>query len=179
MSRLANKPLTVPKGVTVTLLPDAVEVKGPKKTTQVKIIPELDILQDSNTVRVIVKDPKDSLSAKPMLGTVWSLLKNALEGVSTGFKLQLELVGVGYRAAIQGNKLTLTLGFSHPVEFSVHNDVTVEIPSQTQINLSSFDQQLLGQVAAEIRSFRFPECYKGKGVKFAGEVIKIKETKKK
>lgn len=126
-----------------------------------------------------VVDEKNKAASKVVLGTMWALLKNTLIGVSEGFKIKLELVGVGYRAAAQGQKLNLTLGFSHPVVFDVPKEVTVETPAQTEIVLSSYDNQLLGQVAAEIRSYRFPECYKGKGIKFAGQVIVLKETTKK
>ncbi len=179
MSRLANKSIAIPKGIAITYHPDFVEIKGPKKTVQLKVNPQLNIFEEDNAIRVVIKDKKNSKALKAILGTAWANLKNTVKGVSEGFKISLELVGVGYRAAIQGSKLNLTLGYSHPVVFDVPKDVIVEVPSQTEIKLSSFDSQLLGQVAAEIRSYRFPECYKGKGIKFAGEVIKIKETKKK
>jgi len=182
MSRLANKPIPIPKGVTVSVHPNNVEIKNPKKTLNVKIAPNIAVSQETDGMKVVVKDKKSDIhQSKAMLGTVWALLKNALEGMSQGFKVELELVGVGYRVAAQGNKLTLTLGYSHPVIFDVHKEVVIELPkdSQTKIILHSTDVQLLGQVAAEIRSFRFPECYKGKGIKFVNEKIKIKETKKK
>jgi large subunit ribosomal protein L6 len=182
MSRLANKPIPVPKGITVSVHPEEVEIKNPKKTVRVKIYPNIGVSQENDGIKVVIKDMKNNFNkSKAMLGTIWALLKNAMEGMSQGFKVELELVGVGYRVAAQGNKLTLTLGYSHPVVFDVHHDVSIELPkdSQTKIILHSTDVQILGQVAAEIRSFRFPECYKGKGIKFANEKIKIKETKKK
>ena len=178
MSRLANKSIPIPKGVVVSIHADYAEVKGPKKTVQVKIYPQVGVKADNGEIHVSGKD-KNANAKDPMIGTIWSLLKNTMIGVSEGFKLKLELVGVGYRAQAKGSEINLTLGFSHPVVYQLPKDVIAETPSQTEIVLSSHDNQLLGQVAAEIRSYRFPECYKGKGIKFAGQVIKLKETKKK
>jgi large subunit ribosomal protein L6 len=178
MSRLANKSIPIPEGVGVSIHPDYAEIKGPKKTVQVKIYPQVEVKAEANEIHVSHKDKNIKLN-DPMVGTIWSLLKNTLTGVSEGFKLKLELVGVGYRAQAKGSELNLTLGFSHPVVYTLPEDVVAETPAQTEIVLSSHDNQLLGQVAAEIRSYRFPECYKGKGIKFAGQVIALKETKKK
>jgi large subunit ribosomal protein L6 len=175
MSRLANKPLVLPKGVTLQVHSDFMEVKGPKKTVKIKLHPGIEVIAESNNV--FVKCEKGD--QKVLLGTVWANLRNTFVGVSEGFKLQLVLVGVGYRVQIQGHKLNLTLGFSHPVAYDLPQGVLAESPSQTEIVLSSHDKQLLGQVAAEIRSYRMPECYKGKGIKFLGEVIHLKEVKKK
>lgn len=175
MSRLANKPLILPKGVTLQVHPDFMEVKGPKKTVKIKLHPEIIVTSEGSSV--FVKSEKGN--QKVLLGTVWANLRNTFVGVSEGFKRHLVLVGVGYRVQIQGHKLNLTLGFSHPVVYDLPKDVTAESPSQTEIVLSSHDNQLLGQVAAEIREWRMPECYKGKGIKFLGEVIHLKEVKKK
>lgn len=178
MSRLANKPIFIPKGVVVTIHSDCAEIKGQKETVKIKIFPQVAVTTEGDEIRVTHKD-KALKAADPMIGTVWALIKKTVKGVSEGFKIRLELVGVGYRAQAQGKKLNLTLGFSHPVVYDIPEKVTVETPSQTEIVLFSHDSQLLGQVAAEIRSYRYPECYKGKGIKFAGEKIVLKETKKK
>ncbi|HEV2614327.1 MAG TPA: 50S ribosomal protein L6 [Gammaproteobacteria bacterium] len=175
MSRLANKPLILPKGVTLQSHADFVEVKGPKKTVKIRLHEGITIAAENSNI--FVKCEKGD--QKVLLGTVWANLRNTLVGVSEGFKLHLVLVGVGYRVQIQGHKLNLTLGFSHPVVYELPKEVTAESPSQTEIVLSSHDNQLLGQVAAEIRLYRMPECYKGKGIKFMGEVIHLKEVKKK
>jgi large subunit ribosomal protein L6 len=179
MSKLANKSIAIPKGVTIAIHTDYAEIKGPKKTVQIKLHPELKVETENNLVRVFIANKDSKENSDDILGTVWALIRNTFVGVSEGFKIKLEIVGVGYRAQAQGHKLNLTLGFSHPVVFDVPKDVTVETPAQTEILLSSHDKQLLGQVAAKIRAYRFPECYKGKGIKFAGEVIVLKETKKK
>ncbi len=178
MSRLANKSILIPKGVVVSIHPDYAEIKGDKNTVKVKIFPHIALTTEGSEIRVAHKN-REQKSADPMIGTVWSLIKNALTGVSEGFKVKLELVGVGYRAQAKGQELNLTLGFSHPVTYTVPKDVVVETPSQTEVVLSSHDNQLLGEVAAKIRSYRYPECYKGKGIKFSGEKIVLKETKKK
>jgi len=179
MSKLANKALNIPKGVTVVVHPDYAEIKGPKKTVQIKLFPKIHLAQENNTLHVSLNNESDKESTDAILGTLWALIRNTFIGVSEGFKIKLDIVGVGYRAQAQGHKLNLTLGFSHPVVFDIPKEVEVKTPSQTEIELFSHDKQLLGQVAAEIRSYRFPECYKGKGIKFAGEVIVLKETKKK
>jgi large subunit ribosomal protein L6 len=188
MSRLANKSLAIPKGVTITVKPEWAEIKGPKKTVRINLHPNITVADEKGFLKVSVnvddldkskRSVKLQKSLNVLVGTVWSLLKSNLVGVSEGFKIKLELVGVGYRAQAQGNKINLTLGFSHPLAYELPNEVTAETPTQTEIVLSSHDKQLLGQVAAEIRSYRPPEVYKGKGVKIAGQVIKLKETKKK
>jgi len=178
MSRLANKFILIPKGVAVTVHPDYAEIKGHKNTVKIKIFSSMNVTTEGNEIRVTQKN-KNLKKADPMIGTVWALIKNALVGVSEGFKIKLELVGVGYRAQAQGKKLNLTLGFSHPVVYDVPEQVTVETPTQTEIVLSSHDNQLLGQVAAEICSYRPPEPYKGKGVLYTGQKVVRKEAKKK
>jgi len=188
MSRLANKPIAIPKGVTVNIQPQWAELKGPHKTVRIVLHPNIKVADEKGFLKVVVdmdglakskRTVKLEKILNTMVGTIWSLLKSNLVGVSEGFKVKLELVGVGYRAQVAGNKINLSLGFSHPVVYNLPKEVTAETPSQTEIVLSCHDKQLLGQVAAEIRSYRPPECYKGKGVKFAGEVIVLKETKKK
>jgi large subunit ribosomal protein L6 len=188
MSRLANKPIAIPKGVSVNIQPQWAELKGPHKTVRVLLHQHIKVADEKGFLKIEV-DPsaidKSKRAAKlartlnAQVGTVWSLLKSNLIGVSEGFRVKLELVGVGYRAAVQGHNINLSLGYSHPIVYNLPKDVSAETPSQTEIVLLCHDKQLLGQVAAEIRSYRPPECYKGKGVKFAGEVIVLKETKKK
>jgi large subunit ribosomal protein L6 len=178
MSRLANKAIQIPEGVTVTIHSEYVEITGKKKTVEIGINHQIKLEKEGNAIRVIKKNEK-SKSKVPMVGTMHASLKNMLKGLSEGFTVKLELSGVGFRALAKNNELNLTLGYSHPLVYKLPKDVIVETPSQTEIILSSHDNQRLGQVAAEIRSFRYPECYKGKGVKFAGEVIVLKETKKK
>lgn len=191
MSRLANMPITLPKGVSVTTENNQVTVKG-KKTLVFPLDPHIVLSEEAGLLHIKLNSESDVLkqhkknrrtkvikNLNTLSGTARSLLNKAVIGVSEGFKLKLELVGVGYRAQVQGNKLNLTLGFSHPVVYELPKEVTAETPSQTEIMLSSHDCQLLGQVAAEIRTYRPPECYKGKGIKYAGEKIILKETKKK
>ncbi len=177
MSRVANKPISLPKGVEVTISGQAVTIKGPKGTMQhtipaaVKVTKETDGLQCAYDVA----DP----TANMVAGTTRAILNNHVRGVSAGFEKKLELVGVGYRAQAQGKKLNLTLGFSHPVEFPVPNGITIETPSQTEIVVKGVDRQQVGQVAAVIRGYRSPDPYKGKGVRYSGEQIILKEAKKK
>lgn len=191
MSRLANMAITLPKNVTVTVAGDKAVIKG-KTSVELLLHPGIVLAQEAGIIHVKKDEEavtgahqnksvrtKNLRKLNVLAGTTWSLLKNALIGVSDGFKIKLELVGVGYRAQVQGHKINLTLGFSHPVVYELPKNVTAETPSQTEIVLSSFDNTVLGQTAAEIRSYRPPECYKGKGVKYAGEVIVLKETKKK
>ena len=177
MSRVAKQPIEVPKGVDVSINGQAVSAKGPKgqESLQVNelVLPALDggVLGVSP-----VKQDQKSVA---MAGTMRSLLNNLVLGVSTGFEKKLELRGVGYRAQAQGNSLNLTLGFSHPVVHKVPDGVKVETPSQTEVVVSGTDKQIVGQVAADIRSYRPPEPYKGKGVRYVGEYVAMKEAKKK
>jgi len=184
MSRIAKNPIVLPKGVSVAFDGDKISVKGPKGEMNFAKA------QDINVELVAANEDKpehlavsygDNVERETvaMAGTTRALLNNMVAGVSQGFERQLELVGVGYRAQVQGKKINLSLGFSHPVEYDLPEGVTAETPSQTQIVLKSIDKQQVGQVAAEIRSIRPPEPYKGKGVRYAGERIFRKETKKK
>lgn len=176
ISRIAKTAVALPKGVSLKVEQDLVTVTGPKGSVSQKILKDgVGISINDAEAQVTVTRP----GMKALSGTVVALLKNFIKGVTTGFELKLELVGVGYRAQMQGKNLNLTLGLSHPVVFAVVPGITIETPSQTEILIKGADKSLVGQVAAKIRAYRSPEPYKGKGIRFAGEVIKIKETKKK
>jgi large subunit ribosomal protein L6 len=177
MSRVANNPVELPEGVEVSLDGSKISVKGAKGTLAMSVNSQVEIKQGDNvlTFAAVGQDA----SARAMSGTTRSLVSNMVTGVSQGFEKKLDLVGVGYRAQVQGSKINLTLGFSHPVVYELANGVTAETPSQTEILLKSSDKQKLGQAAAEIRAFRPPEPYKGKGVRISGEYVRRKEAKKK
>ena len=177
MSRVAKSPVPVPKGVDVKFDGALVTVKGGKGEQKVKLHPEVTAEQGDGEIRVKpVNEEKPNFA---MAGTMRALINNAVIGASEGFEKKLQLMGVGYRAKASGQKLDLTLGFSHPVIYELPNAVSAETPSQTEILLKSADKQVLGQVAAEIRAFRPPEPYKGKGVRYADEPVRLKEAKKK
>jgi len=177
MSRVAKNPVELPTGVEFKIDGQAVSIKGSKGLLEHTLHNSVAINQDGN---VLTFAPKDgSKLAMALAGTTRALLNNMVTGVTQGFEKKLQLVGVGYRAQAQGQKLNLTLGFSHPVDYMVPEGVTVETPSQTEIVIKGFDKQKVGQVAAEIRAYRPPEPYKGKGVKYADEIIVRKEAKKK
>jgi len=177
MSRVARKPVTLPQGVTTTVDGGTVTVKGAKGTLAMPLRRGLTLVQEGQTVRVEVAEPAHD--ALMHAGSLRAHLANFVQGVSQGYERKLELVGVGYRAQAQGKNLNLTLGFSHPVVYVVPEGVTIETPSQTEIVVRGADKQRVGQVAAELRAFRPPEPYKGKGVRYSGERIVLKETKKK
>jgi large subunit ribosomal protein L6 len=174
MSRVAKKPISLPKGVELSMASGSISVKGPKGTLSIAQPVGVSVKVDGTEVNV---SPAD-LSNDAMAGTVRALIANCVTGVSTGYERKLELVGVGYRAAMQGRDVNLTLGFSHPVLFKVPEGVSVETPTQTEILIKGADKQAVGQVAAKIRAFRPPEPYKGKGVRYSGEKITLKEAKK-
>ena len=177
MSRVAKSPVPVPKGVDIKFDGALVTVKGGKGEQKVKLHPEVTAEQVDGEIRVKpVNEEKPNFA---MAGTMRALINNAVIGASQGFEKKLQLMGVGYRAKASGQKLDLTLGFSHPVIYELPNAVSAETPSQTEILLKSADKQVLGQVAAEIRAFRPPEPYKGKGVRYADEPVRLKEAKKK
>lgn len=178
-SRVARKPVVLPKGVEVSTKDDLVIVKGKHGTIEQSLVSGLNVVINENELTVVVNDEKSEKQLKPMAGTTRSLLNNAVIGVSEKFQKKLILKGVGYRAQLKGKDLHLTLGFSHPVVHKLPEEVTAECPSQTEIVLSSANKQILGQVAADIRSYRPPEPYKGKGIRYADEHVVIKETKKK
>lgn len=174
MSRVAKKIIELPKGVDFKTTDDGFVVKGTKGELTFPRSEGIDVAIEDGTLTVSWE--KDSQI--PMAGTTRAILANMIEGVSKGFSRKLELHGVGYRAQAQGKKLNLTLGFSHPVEFEAPEGITLETPSQTEVVVSGSDKQVVGQVAAKIRGFRPPEPYKGKGVRYAGERIIMKEAKK-
>ena len=177
MSRVAKNPVALPKGVTATVDGASVTVKGAKGALSLPLRRGLSLVQDGDHVRVeIAERNKESLMHA---GSLRAHLANVVQGVSQGYEKKLELVGVGYRAQAQGRSLNLTLGFSHPVVYPVPEGITVETPTQTEILIKGADKQQVGQVAAEIRAYRAPEPYKGKGVRYSGERIELKETKKK
>lgn len=177
MSRVAKRPVALPQGVTTTVDGSTITVKGAKGALKLPLRPGLSLVQEGQNVRVeMAERNKESLMHA---GSLRAHLANSAVGVSKGYEKKLELVGVGYRAAAQGKKLNLTLGFSHPVEYDVPEGITIETPSQTEIVVKGADKQQVGQVAAEIRAYRAPEPYKGKGVRYSGERIELKETKKK
>jgi len=177
MSRIGNYPIVVPKGVEVTLSAEQVAVKGPLGTLIQRLSGDVRIEREGDNL--LCKVNNDSPRANAMSGTIRALVANMVVGVSKGFERRLALVGVGYRAQAQGDKLNLALGFSHPVVHQMPPGVKVETPSQTEIVLRGNDKQLVGQVAAEVRAYRSPEPYKGKGVRYLGEKLVLKETKKK
>ncbi|HEY9133423.1 MAG TPA: 50S ribosomal protein L6 [Dyella sp.] len=174
MSRVAKKPISLPKGVELKIAEDSISVKGPKGALTTHAIPGISVAVDNGTVNINVAEGADDKFG----GTIRALLANMVKGVSDGFERKLELVGVGYRAAMQGKDLNLSLGFSHPVLFKAPEGISLETPSQTEILVKGSDKQLVGEVAAKIRGYRPPEPYKGKGVRYSGEKITLKEAKK-
>jgi len=177
MSRIANAPVEIPAGVEISLSDSEITVKGKKGTLSRVIHPDVQVAQEDSALKASAKI--ESQAAIALAGTTRALLNNMVIGVTEGFQKKLALVGVGYRAKAQGSTLDLTLGFSHPVQYVVPEGITVETPSQTEIVVSGADKQVVGQVAADIRAYRAPEPYKGKGVRYADEHVARKEAKKK
>ena len=170
MSRIGKTPIEITSGVEVVVTADSVEVKGPKGTLEQSIPEGIEVQKEDETI--IVKRDNDLRETKALHGLVRSLINNMVQGVTEGYQKQLELVGVGYRAQSKGsNALELQLGFSHPVKYSAAEGITLEVPSQTEINISGIDKQVVGQVAADIRALKKPEPYKGKGIRYVGEHI--------
>ncbi|MCH2616069.1 MAG: 50S ribosomal protein L6 [Acidimicrobiales bacterium] len=170
MSRIGKTPIEIKSGVEVVVNADSVEIKGPKGTLAQSIPEGIEVQKEEETI--IVKRDNDLRETKALHGLVRSLLNNMVQGVTEGYQKQLELVGVGYRAQSKGNNaLELQLGFSHPVKYSAPDGITLEVPSQTEINISGIDKQVVGQVAADIRALKKPEPYKGKGIRYVGEHI--------
>lgn len=180
-SRVARAPVIIPKGIEVVFDQKVVNVKGPKGTLSMPLFNNIELKKEDreNGTVIVVVVKKTDRQTNAMSGTTRALLNNMVTGVATGFEKTLELVGVGYRAQAKDKMINLSLGFSHPVDFELPEGVSADTPNNTTIILKSIDKQLLGQTAAEIRSYRPPEPYKGKGIKYANEVIKRKETKKK
>jgi len=175
MSRIGNQPIPIPAKVEVTLAQGAITVKGPLGTLTRAYGSDLSIEKEGDTL--VCKAANEM--AKPMHGTLRALVANMVKGVTDGYEKKLTLVGVGYRAQAAGDKVNLSLGFSHPIAHAMPKGVKVETPQQTEIIVKGVDKQQVGQVAAEIRAYRPPEPYKGKGVRYVNEYVKIKETKKK
>ncbi len=177
MSRVAKYPVDLPKGVEVTLTDAAISVKGPLGTLNQFMLPSVKVEREGE--KLFCREIEGAPNSNAMSGTMRALVNNMVTGVTKGFEKKLTLVGVGYRAQAQGSKLNLTLGFSHPVVHEMPNGIKVETPTQTEILIKGIDKQLVGQVAAEVRAYRSPEPYKGKGVRYANETVILKETKKK
>lgn len=177
MSRIAKYPVALPKGVEVNLAGGQIAVKGPLGTITQPLSPHVSVERSGD--QIVCKALGSSRHADAMSGTTRALVANMVAGVSKGFEKRLALVGVGYRAQAQGDKLNLTLGFSHPVVHQMPKGVKVVTPTQTEIVISGIDKQQVGQVAAEVRAYRSPEPYKGKGVRYSNEIVVLKETKKK
>jgi|TARA_B110000263_G_scaffold162307_1_gene141205 large subunit ribosomal protein L6 len=175
MSRVAKNPVDLPSSVEVKMSGRNIQVKGPKGELSLNLHPTVDMVHEDNQIRLAASTDD---SAMAMAGTMRALVSNMVTGVSVGYEKKLTIVGVGYRAQAQGNSLNLSLGFSHPVVYQIAKGVSVETPSQTEIVVSGTDKQLVGQTAAEIRRFRPPEPYKGKGVRYADEQVRRKQAKK-
>ncbi|TZF91648.1 50S ribosomal protein L6 [Cognatilysobacter lacus] len=174
MSRVAKKPVALPKGVELNVQADSISAKGPKGTLSVVKPAAIEVTIEDGQAVFVTEDA----ALIPLTGTLRAILANMVKGVTEGFERKLELVGVGYRASMQGSDLNLALGFSHPVVFKAPEGITITTPTQTEVLVVGADKQRVGEVAAKIRGFRPPEPYKGKGVKYAGEVIIRKEAKK-
>ncbi|MEE8289149.1 MAG: 50S ribosomal protein L6 [Nitrosomonadaceae bacterium] len=177
MSRVGKEPVSVPANVEVILSSSEVSIKGPLGKLQRSFNSDVIIERDGDTL--LVKVANSSTQANAMSGTMRALLANMMQGVTSGFEKKLSLVGVGYRAQVTNEILNLILGFSHPIVYKIPKGVKVETPTQTEILIKGIDKQLVGQVAAEVRAYRKPEPYKGKGVRYTDEVISMKEAKKK
>jgi large subunit ribosomal protein L6 len=177
MSRVAKNPVVIPKGVEVKLAGSELNIKGPKGQLSYNVHPLVKVTQVDGSLKF--ERISESAQARAISGTTRALVNNMVTGVTKGFEKKLTIVGVGFRAAVQGKKLNLTLGYSHPIAYAIPEGVTIECPDQTNVVVRGSDRQLVGQVAAEIRDFRPPEPYKGKGVRYVDEVIVRKEAKKK
>jgi large subunit ribosomal protein L6 len=177
MSRVAKKSIKIPAGISVAIDKQNVSIKGGKGTLQLLAHPSVSVVESNAEIQVSPKG--DSDDANMQAATTRALLNNMVIGINQGFQIKLILIGVGFRATVEGKKLALSLGFSHPVNYPIPEGIVIETPSQTEIIVKGIDKQRVGQVAAEIRAYRPVEPYKGKGVRYEGEVIKLKEAKKK
>lgn len=175
MSRVGNKPITIPSGVEVKLDGDKMTVKGPKGTLERTIHQDMNIIIEDNEIRV--ERPSESKQHRALHGTTRSNIANMIEGVTNGFEKTLELVGVGYRASKSGKKIVLNVGYSHPVEITPEEGIEIDVPAQNQVVVKGINKERVGQIAAEIRSIRKPEPYKGKGIRYQGEYVRRKEGK--
>ncbi|MFA7496582.1 MAG: 50S ribosomal protein L6 [Acidithiobacillus sp.] len=174
MSRVAKQPISLPKGVEVHVADHKIFVKGPKGQMSVPFHTDVQLQVEDGVASLSWGEKQNAIA-----GTMRALLNNMVHGVSIGFEQKLEIIGVGYRAQAKGKTLSLSLGFSHPVDYPVPDDIVIETPTQTEILIKGIDKQKIGQIAADIRSYRPPEPYKGKGVRYAGENVRRKEAKKK
>ena len=177
MSRVANSPVTLPSGVDVTLTGQSVVVKGGKGSLELNAHASVQVIKEENVITFAARD--GAKQSRALAGTTRALVNNMVVGVSQGFEKKLILQGVGYRASLKGKVLNLSLGFSHPVDYELPEGITAECASQTEVVIKGVDKQAVGQVAAEVRGFRPPEPYKGKGVRYADEIVRRKEAKKK
>jgi large subunit ribosomal protein L6 len=175
MSRIGKQPITVPSGVKVNLDNGTIKVTGPQGSLEMPVRPEVDLNVDEKSIEVTRKD--DSSSSRALHGLTRALIANMVRGVSEGFTKKLEIVGVGYKADVKGNVVNLSLGFSHPVNYTLPEGISASVEKQTQLEIKGADKQVVGQVAADIRGFRPPEPYKGKGIKYADETIRRKAGK--
>lgn len=176
MSRVANAPVEIPTGVDISINGQKIQIKGANGNFDYEVHETVGVEQEGNTVRVAAKGGKETVA---MAGTMRALINNMVVGVSKGFEKKLTLIGVGYRAKAAGKNLELTLGFSHPVSYAIPEGITIETPSATEVIVKGADKQKVGQIAAEIRAYRPPEPYKGKGVRYTDEYVIRKEAKKK
>ncbi len=181
MSRLAKNPIDIPAGVTVEVNGQDVKVKGPKGELSMRVHDEVSVaLQDNEQGKQVKLERRsNSRAARALWGTMWSLVRNMINGVNEGYTKKLEIQGVGYRANMQGNTLVMQLGFSHDVQYPIPQGVTVTVDKQTSISVSGIDKELVGAVASKIKSFKPPEPYKGKGIRYEGQFVLRKEGKKK
>lgn len=179
MSRVAKKPIALPTGVEISQVAEQVTIKGTKGSLHINLHHLVEIVKEDNIVKVLPKAAVDLKAGYTIAGTTRALVQNMITGVSKGFERKLLLIGVGYRAQAQGNSLNLSLGFSHPVQYTIPVGISIETPAPTEILIKGIDKQLVGQVAADIRAYRPPEPYKGKGVRYSDEVVQLKEGKKK
>ena len=175
MSRIGKKPITLPQGVTLTVDEQRVEVKGPKGTLSLNINPDMSVTVDESNV--IVERPSDTKIHKTLHGTTRALIQNMVVGVSEGYKKQLKMIGVGYRAQVQGSKLIVSAGYSQPVELDVPNGISVEVVKNTDITIEGIDKQAVGEFSANVRAIRKPEPYLGKGIRYVDEYVRRKEGK--
>ena len=175
MSRIGKRPIKLVQNVNVSFNNRVLQVKGPKGELELQTHPDVDLVIDNETISVITSNGNSTKTA--LIGTTWKLISNMIHGVSQGFQNQLNLIGVGFRAALNQNELVLNLGYSHPIKYSLPDGISASVDANTKITLESSDKQLLGQVSAEIQKFRPPEPYKGKGVLFEGQKLKRKAGK--
>ncbi|WP_216831075.1 50S ribosomal protein L6 [Alkalihalobacterium elongatum] len=175
MSRIGKKPIEVPSGVTVTLNNNVITVKGPKGELSRNVHPEMDVKVEEN--QIVIERPSDNKEHRSLHGTTRSIISNMVEGVTKGYEKGLELIGVGYRATKSGSKLVLNVGYSHPVEIEPEQGIEIEVPSNTKVLVKGIDKERVGAIAANIRSVRLPEPYKGKGIRYEGEYVRRKEGK--